>query len=635
MMAAKLSIRRMCVLTREGLVAYDETFHPGVNIIRGDNSSGKSTITHLLFFGLGGEYADFVPQARKCRYVFLEIVIDGVVISLKREIKLANDGRVSARVPITIYFCELNDAMENKCESKTFNYNSSENQKSFSNVLFDLLKLPQVIGDCNITMHQLLRLLYIDQESPTNSLFMFEQFDSQLTRETTADLLMGIYDSNLYKAKIRQREVENSLQELKFEIKSVKNALSGYRECSSAFLLSEIEAKKQEIISIDKSILDKKNNCATQELPITLIETTKNEISELRKKVVDLENRVRENAAEDEDTKLFIEALNRKIDALKKSVSVRTCLSDMELDFCPECLTKLENNVDKGHCRLCKAPIDNSKGLAQAKRYELEISFQIQESKAILEENEQKVIKNKAELIVLRAQLKAKEESLSDLLKNVQRKEDEEIDGLIYKKGLCEGEKMQLLTMLEKAEYYESLLQKQTEMQCEMDRLERFIKAKRYEQASNRKLVSDKIRDFGIYFLQHDLNRQHEFMSADDFFVDFSNNIVYLSNKYAKYSASSNFYLKVVARFALFFASLELPIIRFPHFIFADNMEDKGIEIERAQNLQKQIITKLQEYNVKDYQVIYTTSYITQELEDSPFVVGERYSQNNKSLRNV
>lgn len=634
-MAAKLSIRRMCVLTREGLVAYDETFHPGVNIIRGDNSSGKSTITHLLFFGLGGEYADFVPQARKCRYVFLEIVIDGVVISLKREIKLANDGRVSARVPITIYFCELNDAMENKCESKTFNYNSSENQKSFSNVLFDLLKLPQVIGDCNITMHQLLRLLYIDQESPTNSLFMFEQFDSQLTRETTADLLMGIYDSNLYKAKIRQREVENSLQELKFEIKSVKNALSGYRECSSAFLLSEIEAKKQEIISIDKSILDKKNNCATQELPITLIETTKNEISELRKKVVDLENRVRENAAEDEDTKLFIEALNRKIDALKKSVSVRTCLSDMELDFCPECLTKLENNVDKGHCRLCKAPIDNSKGLAQAKRYELEISFQIQESKAILEENEQKVIKNKAELIVLRAQLKAKEESLSDLLKNVQRKEDEEIDGLIYKKGLCEGEKMQLLTMLEKAEYYESLLQKQTEMQCEMDRLERFIKAKRYEQASNRKLVSDKIRDFGIYFLQHDLNRQHEFMSADDFFVDFSNNIVYLSNKYAKYSASSNFYLKVVARFALFFASLELPIIRFPHFIFADNMEDKGIEIERAQNFQKQIITKLQEYNVKDYQVIYTTSYITQELEDSPFVVGERYSQNNKSLRNV
>ena len=44
-MANNLFVNRLRVLTQDGQVAYDERFHHGVNIIRGDNSSGKSTIT--------------------------------------------------------------------------------------------------------------------------------------------------------------------------------------------------------------------------------------------------------------------------------------------------------------------------------------------------------------------------------------------------------------------------------------------------------------------------------------------------------------------------------------------------------------------------------------------------------------
>ena len=68
--------------------------------------------------------------------------------------------------------------------------------------------MPIVQGDNNITMYQLLRLLYIDQESPTSSLFLYDPFDKQTNRETVADLLMGIFDSDLYAAKLRQKELE-------------------------------------------------------------------------------------------------------------------------------------------------------------------------------------------------------------------------------------------------------------------------------------------------------------------------------------------------------------------------------------------------------------------------------------------
>jgi len=37
------------VIKEEQYIVYDEKFHNGVNIIRGDNSSGKSTIMELIF----------------------------------------------------------------------------------------------------------------------------------------------------------------------------------------------------------------------------------------------------------------------------------------------------------------------------------------------------------------------------------------------------------------------------------------------------------------------------------------------------------------------------------------------------------------------------------------------------------
>ena len=82
-----LFINRMIVFTRDGKIAYDENFHKGINIIRGNNSSGKSTITHFIFYVLGGAFNDWVKEAKKCSQVIAEIEINGATLTLKREIK--------------------------------------------------------------------------------------------------------------------------------------------------------------------------------------------------------------------------------------------------------------------------------------------------------------------------------------------------------------------------------------------------------------------------------------------------------------------------------------------------------------------------------------------------------------------
>ena len=223
------------------------------------------------------------------------------------------------------------------------------------------------------------------------------------------------------------------------------------------------------------------------------------------------------------------------------------------------------------------------------------------------------------------------------MLDNVRSTAEEEIEDLIYNKGMANGELLLLYDMMERADYYEQLIERKEQLESDLSREECLIHAKTAGQESRRAQVLSKMQEHGVYFLQHDKERQRDFVNShpSDFHVDFANNLVYLSDKYSKYSASSAFFLKIVARFSLFFASLDIPWMRYPHFIFADNMEDKGIEKERAQQFQYTLIERLKSYPTDSYQLIYTTSYITPELDQSDYVVGDHYTMRNKSLKNV
>ena len=45
-----LKLNRLIIFTKNGKIAYDENFNVGINIIRGQNSSGKSTIGNFIFY---------------------------------------------------------------------------------------------------------------------------------------------------------------------------------------------------------------------------------------------------------------------------------------------------------------------------------------------------------------------------------------------------------------------------------------------------------------------------------------------------------------------------------------------------------------------------------------------------------
>lgn len=91
----------------------------------------------------------------------------------------------------------------------------------------------------------------------------------------------------------------------------------------------------------------------------------------------------------------------------------------------------------------------------------------------------------------------------------------------------------------------------------------------------------------------------------------------------------------MAARFALLFASLQVPSMMYPRLMFSDNMEDKGMEEARAKNFQRMIVDRLNQMPNQEYQLIFATSNIADELNTPEYTIGDYYTQDNKSLKNV
>lgn len=632
MMHNNLFLNRLVVFTPDGNKAYDEKFHKGINIIRGDNSSGKSTISHFIFYILGGSFTSWTREAKKCSFVYAEVELSGATLTLKREI---GD---SAQMPMYIYWGSYVEAIKVTIEGQwhKFPYKVSD-KKSFSNVLFEHLEIPIVVGDSNITMHQLMRLMYIDQESPTNSLFVYEPFDSPLTRQTVSELLLGIYDDTLYEDRINKRNSEKKLISLKSEIDTIRGLFDDKRLLNPIYirtLISDTELLKS---NIESEIIDLKyKNKRVVYTPKTSLSFENINIDALKQREIvnSLKDKLNNLSYEITDSEYFLQSLHHKRKSIKNSIATRENLGNYHLDYCPECLSKL-NSVHEGSCRLCKQEVDNSFGVTQARRMEQELSFQIRESEKLMEIRNNNLLNLTSKYSAEKIKLKEIQDKVNYALKDVMSYRDEKIDLLLVRKGEIDGEISQLLTLLETAEKQALLIVEKENLESNIKFLNDSIGAKEKAQSNKTNIIKSKIEVSALNFLKKDFEREDIFKKATNLDINYYDNAIYVDGDVRNFSASSNFYLKISARFSIFFASLEIESMRYPRFILCDNMEDNGIEKERSQNFQNLIVDTANKFESESYQIIFTTSMISEELKNSSYLVGNYYKSDDKTLKHV
>ena len=131
--------------------------------------------------------------------------------------------------------------------------------------------------------------------------------------------------------------------------------------------------------------------------------------------------------------------------------------------------------------------------------------------------------------------------------------------------------------------------------------------------------------------LRKDNGSEKEFKNAEYAEFDFAANSVSVNGKTA-FSESGIVLLNNAFHVALLMAALEKTYIRLPRFLVLDGIENGGMEDDRSKNFQKVVVEALSRYET-DFQIIFATKNIDESLKSKNYIVGEVYSESNKSLK--
>lgn len=624
-----LMLKRLVVFSRAAKV-YDQRFHDGVNIIRGRNSTGKSTILDFIFFALGGELPSWKPEAERCDLVLAEVEINETVVTLRRTV---NGLRMQ---PMDIFWGPVDDGLSRPfTEWQQFPFRRSDSKESFSQILFRAAKIPEARGqnEINITMHQLLRLMCVDQLSSVLSLFRDEQFDSPLTRKTVGELMYGLHDNKRYEDELLVRARRKSLENCQAEFSTLKAVLSDSGQMFDPDAVdSAISEKEAQLERIREAISNASTTYEIGAAPEQMAEFQNAERA-LRNAKCDFATIAQQHATLEldmEDSREFIANLGRRISALDESVAAEKSLGRLALSICPECLKPLKESDDECHCFLCKEPVGESGRTKRMAKLKNELIAQVQESNRILAEKEKAFSKMSSDLHSARTEIEAAERRFEDLIQRVKSRRDAAIDDLLISRGTVETELKSLETQSRVVQLLRDSEQRTKQLRQEISDIESRIANSQARQDGRRYDAEAAVNKLAVELLHSDLEREEYFMVALQVGVDFERNLVSVDNRVG-FSASSITFLKAAAHFAIFFASLELPFFRYPKFLTNDNIEDKGMEPARSKNLQK-LIVKFSKRATVRHQIIITTSMIDDELNTDEFCIGPFYTLEHKTL---
>lgn len=617
---------------KAGHIVHEESFHVGLNVIKGHNSSGKTTTLDFLAFGLGAEEIPWKKEALLCDEVVVEISLNGTRVTLKRPISTEKQR------PLYIFWGDLKRATESAFEGwQLYPYKRSESKLGFTQMLLLALGMPEAQGDgaSNLTMHQFLRLMYADQPSLHSPIFRHDTWDNQLTRETVGNYISGVYDDKLYSAQLRRRELDKALAAADAELRSIFSVLAKSQQSVGIEIfgqqIGEAERRREELVKeiarlkAERTIQQDKKRQSEEAPARAALDAAKRALTG----AIDLAAR---KEAELFDTNTFVQEIDSRLLSLEESESARRYFGGLSFHLCPCCLSEIKTDAaDVEKCSLCKSPLLGELGDSQLLRMKNELRLQLKESQSIAASLHDDIRRLQGELPSLRQELKKLEKKYSLATQSWSSDIESALETAIREAGSLDQEIKTLYENQRLASVIEELQKKRRGLVEEIDGLNATIETLEDAQDKRKRDVALEIATTLGRLLRKDLHRQAEFKTAENVHFSFTENRVAVDGS-DRFSESSTVVLRHLFHVALLSASTKVPAMRFPRFLILDGIEDGGMELPRSHLLQRIILEECETYKV-EYQLIMATSQIAPELNNETYVVGREFTEDDRAIR--
>lgn len=630
-MIASFQVQRM-VVSRGSSVLYDEAYHQGVNIIHGSNGSGKSSVADFLYFGLGGDLKEWKESASRAESVILQVSTPAGILTLKRDL-----STVSSR-PMAIFFGPLSNALEAAAESwQQLPYRRAENGYSFSQVLFKAIGLPESISDgsSNITMHQVLRLLYVDQMTPVQRIFRDENFDTWQTRQAVGDLLLGIGGYDLFEKQITLRGIEQQYKEAVASYRSLVAIASGYGEniltehITSA--INQMTAERVSLLNSIEALTSVRDDAADYEKLKHLRTQNTREFNVTRRAVSKLEGEIQTLEFEVADAEEFIKHLKHSLSDFEDAALTFSALGQLTFEFCPSCFSPVEPKKAH-HCQLCDAERAADEEDSRTLAVRLDLEMQLKESEALQVERETELLAKRSALRVARQTLRRVSAAVELAQTGDVTGRESAIAELSRKVGFIDSQLEGLQKRLELSRRISSASEAKEDLNNKITRLKSEIDAIQRSQNKRKQVAYSLVSKQTKILLDQDLEEHSDFGDIEHVSFSFADDWVAINGeKNRAGSASGMVILKNSFALGMLTSALIDKEFKLPRWMLFDNIEDKGMVQERAWNFQRLVLKASNELK-SPHQIIFTTSKIAPELDDPKYVVGRKYTRASRSL---
>lgn len=624
----KLFIERLVILTG-GKRVYDEAFHPGVNILRGWNTTGKSTIMDLLVFGLGAEITSWNEHQSKCDWVIIQVSLNGLVLTIKREIT------ETGKSPMFFFEGDIDDSQNDSENWQRFPNRRSSEKHSYSQQLFEMLGLPQHKTDDskNLTMHQILRLMYVDQLSATEKLLNTDlTYDNVTTRRAIGEYLLGLDDLESHNLRqdliLANKEFEKINGELKAIYKMFGNDASSINRQA---LQNELQEANQNISS-----LISRRNAVQQGLEDNIDEEARERLQYLQKEIDRLNIEIQGLTANRHsinteliDTQQFLDALEYRKESLSQSKLINSELGGLTFKYCPSCLSPIDDIEDHSVCGLCKTNVKEKERDFAYVQMSNEINFQIRESKYLIEQFQKDSESISSKLPALNRQIEITKEEYSELI-SYSDSRAALIADISTEIGFFKSQLINIEEKMELVDKVEDLIELKSKAQVKINSIEERLEQIKEQSKTRYEEVFNSIETNAKGLLVSDGGNEVAFDSPEDILIDFAKDRMAVNGR-SKFSASSMVIMKNSIRLAIFLHAVDDDLSRLPNLMIMDNIEDKGMVPERSQNFQHTLIDACGQLQ-SEYQIIFTTSMIAEDLNDSPNCVGPYYPKGSHTL---
>lgn len=348
----------------------------GINIIIGDNGSGKSTFTYFIEYCLGGYLKYFNTENKTEKY--LEIINDtNNYIELNVEI---NSESYSLKRFIGGNIIHIN--FKDEYYSLPIYRGKTEIDSDidiFSDWLLDKLSITKQelnLGTIKwrLNINDLFRLIIYDQDTPSKKIYKEPTnlnfiTDSLIIRKTIFEVLLGISSDEYFRKfeEFKQKKVLTDKEQLKLDNFEEKYSGIDLNTLQIDKDLNNLNSKLEELYIQRDLFMSSNKNVDKKTL---LISELQQEIIQQEIEISDLSINLRSNQIEYNKILDYFQSQSNEINEIEKIIFTNDKLNLFSFKVCPFCLS--DHNPKDNHC-LCGSEIideDYEKYRYTSKEYE-------------------------------------------------------------------------------------------------------------------------------------------------------------------------------------------------------------------------------------------------------------------------